>query len=254
MTVNGVVQDEDGTPIQGATVTLLESNRSVLTDVGGAFVFEGLPVGFHLLRADAPNFRSAEATAKPSGDKETVSLVMVLMRFAEEPYHQSVQFQGVMQCAAEYVIITPNCDEWTRFVGVPVFEGETIFQHPLYLNWRTIVLDMDFDESSQPGMDGLRITVRGTTDKAETGSYEQYARLYGSDTYRMEPGQSFEDGTGPVPQNATTFEYQVYPHSHAYHPAGAGVLGVAFGLDVQFDLFATAFYVDPAPADWSILA
>ena len=253
MTVSGVVQDEDARPVEGATVTLLGQNRTRATDAAGAFVFENVPVGFHVLRADATDFLPAELTARPDGG--SVSVVFVLQRFAEEPYHQTVQFQGVMQCAAEYLIISPSCDALLEFAGGPsVTEDETVFEAAVEPNWRTLVLDLEFDDGAHPGLDGLRVTVRGATDRADTGTYEQYARLYGADTYRIQPGGEYEDGTGPVPQNATTFQFEVYPHSHAYHPGGAGLLGVGLGVDVTFDLYATTFYVEDAPDGWSILA
>lgn len=255
MAVSGVVNDEDARPVEGATVTLLGLNRTRHADAAGAFVFENVPVGFHVLRADASDFLPAEVTARPVGDGGTVSVVIVLQRFAEEPYHQTVQFQGVMQCAAEYLIISPSCDTLLEFAGGPsVTEDETVFEARVEPNWRTVVLDLDFDGEAHPGLDGLRVTVRGATDRADTGTYEQYARLYGADTYRIQPGGEYEDGTGPVPQNATTFQFEVYPHSHAYHPGGAGLLGVGLGVDVTFDLYATAFYVDGAPDGWSLLA
>ena len=40
-TLSGNVKDEAGTPVQGASVTLIEQNKSVLTDVQGNFSFQG---------------------------------------------------------------------------------------------------------------------------------------------------------------------------------------------------------------------
>ncbi len=255
MTVSGVVQDEDTQPIEGATVTLLALNRTRVTDAAGAFVFENVPLGFHVVRADATDFTAAEVTAKPEGEGETASVFVVLPRFAEEPFHETVHFQGIVQCAAEYAIISPSCDTPIEYAGGPsLTDNETIFIHSLAANWRTVVLDVDFDAADHPGMDGLRITVRGTNDADQVNEYDQYARFHGATSYRIEPGGTYEDGTGPVPADSATFEYEVYPHSHGYHPGGAGLLGVGVGLDVTFDLYATAFYVDGAEAGWSTLA
>lgn len=255
MTVSGVVNDEEARPVPGATVQLVALNRTRTTDAAGAFVFENVPVGFHVVRADATDFLAAEVTARPAGDGGTASVVLVLQRFAEEPYSQTVQFQGIMQCAAEYLIISPSCDTLLEAGGGPsVTQDETSFGFQVAPNWRTLVLDLDFDGDAHPGLDGLRVTVRGATDRADSGSYEQYARLYGASNYHLAPGGEYQDGTGPVPQNATAFQFEVYPHSHAYHPGGAGFLGVGVGLDVEFDLYATAFYVQGAPDGWSFLA
>ncbi len=268
MTISGVVQDEDTTPISEATVSIPGLNRSQTVSADGSFVFQDVPVGFHVVRADATNYQISERTAKPTEAGGTVSLVFVLLQFAEEPYSATVHFEGLIQCSAEYIIITPSCDSATEYTvnelkeyGIPVpssgsiTDNETIFQHQLALNWQTVVLDMDFDEASQPGMDGLRITVRGINDADKVNEYEQYGRFHGAESYRIEPGQEYEDSTaGPVPATASAFEYQVYPRSHGYHPAGQGILGLGFGLDVQFNLYATAFYVEPAPSEWSFLA
>jgi hypothetical protein len=87
----------------------------------------------------------------------------------------------------------------------------------------------------------------------------QYGRWHAPTSFvaRLEPGGNYTDGTEPVPAEATGFQVDIYPHSHGYHPTCIPVfgcpLGVGAAVNVDFDVYATLFYVDPAPADYSFL-
>lgn len=64
-TLRGVITDELGATIVGATVTLTDANRvgkTATTNGEGAYVFNGLAPGKYLLLAAAPGFASSEET------------------------------------------------------------------------------------------------------------------------------------------------------------------------------------------------
>ncbi|MCA1811587.1 MAG: hypothetical protein LC623_06200, partial [Halobacteriales archaeon] len=138
------------------------------------------------------------------------------------------------------------------------FNNTSVISVDVQDGWKTIVGDLVFN-TTQPLLDGLRVTVQGSHNQTGLGTYEQYGRFEGqhSFTFRVEPGASYPDGTaGEVPQNTTSFRFNVYPHSHAWHTACiAGVacfLGVGAGLNVEFDLFVTVFYGAPAPEGFTL--
>jgi hypothetical protein len=159
----------------------------------------------------------------------------------------------------EALIIAPSCDSALTVVpGAPrAFAENATFLFGADAGWRTLVLDVVFDGSQSPGLDGLRTVLRGTFDPASNGTYVQYGRWHDARSYtvRVEPGGNYTDGDGAVPGNATGFQVDVYPQGRLYHQAcaeSACFLGVGAGTDVRFDLYATLFYVDPAPAGFTV--
>jgi uncharacterized surface anchored protein len=64
-TLRGVIKDELGATIVGATVTLIDSNgveKSATTNGEGAYVFSGLAPGKYFLRAAATGFAPSDET------------------------------------------------------------------------------------------------------------------------------------------------------------------------------------------------
>jgi hypothetical protein len=78
-TINGKITDAEGQPIAKATVTVVEQEKSTLTDSAGSFVFEELPGGEYTLVA---KFES-DSTIKQIGlisPGETVGADLVIFR------------------------------------------------------------------------------------------------------------------------------------------------------------------------------
>lgn len=271
MQIVGIVQDESFTPIAGAQVAVRLTNRTAVTDVGGLFTFVGLPLSPYLVDVQAPGYANATLTAEP---RDNVSLTFILTPpQLESPPPVLLHFTGKFVCALEALIISPSCDTLIDAVrenpqappGVPdLFEDLSTFDFPLSSRWTTVVVDVDFAE--HPGLDGLRVTVQGKNDNDKLANYEKYGSFHGSDPFsvRLEPDQEYPEGTRPVPANATALQVEVYPHGHGWHALctdpvpdvlgpGRCPLGVGFARDVQFDLYVTIFFVEPAPADYSLL-
>jgi hypothetical protein len=256
MTIEGLVQNDAFLPIAGANVTLRLSNQTTSTDAGGLFEFKGLPLAPYLVDVSAPGFDNATLTAEPQA---TASLSFVLqVAQSLRPRNETVVFHGFIQCALEVLIITPSCDSLLtdpRVNGPHLFNDTSNFESDINGDWKTVIADVDFDPNATPGLDGLRMTLRALNDRDSFGDYGQYGHFHGSQpfTVRLEPGQSYPDGTsGPLPANSTLLRFEMYPQGLLWHPGGVGVLGVGTGLNVQFDLYVTVFYNQPAPDGWSI--
>jgi hypothetical protein len=260
MSIHGVVLDEALHPL-AATVTILETNATQATGPGGAFRFDGLRPDVYLLTARSAGFRPETLSVMPdtAGDE---------LRFqlqdnpTDAPYNTTLHFRGILECALEVLIISPSCDTLItspQGLGHPelgLFNSTNSVTTDVQDGWKTVVTDVVFDTSSQPLLDGLRVTVQGTHNQSALGTYQQYGRFNDtkSFTFRLEPGATYpEDTGGPVPQNTTAFRFDVYPQSKGWHavcaPPGSGTcfLGVGFGMNVQFDLYITTFYGQPAP-------
>ena len=82
--VAGQVTDSaNGSPIAGATVSIEETRRSVVTDAGGRYRISGLAVGMHALRARYIGYRPATVTVILRGGEEATA-DFVLEKSAQE--------------------------------------------------------------------------------------------------------------------------------------------------------------------------
>lgn len=253
MTILGLVQDESFAPIAGANVALRLTNHTATTDAGGLFTFTGLVLSPYVVDVLAAGYANATLTAEP---RQNVSLTFILSSPTQAiPDPVVLHFAGKFDCALEALIISPSCDSATDEAGLSIFEDISTFDFGLNPGWATVVVDVDFEEHQ--GIDGLRVTVQGKSDADKVAAYEQYGRFHGSDpfTFRIEPNQAYADGTSPVPANATSLQLEVYPQGHGWHAGGVSpFLGVGAAPSVQFDVYVTIFYVQPAPADYTLLA
>jgi hypothetical protein len=215
--------------------------------------------GTYFLRARAAGHHEQTLTIDAERARDPVRFVLEAIP-AEQVHQVTTHFRGRIECALEAGIISPSCDSAITHGGGPaLFEANQTTLVGVKPGWRSVVGDLVFDAASEPGIDGLRVTVRGALDAGDSGSYEQYGRFNDtrSFTFRLEPGGTYPDGTEPVPGNTTAFEFAVYPQSHLWHATcDAGVppclLGVGFGTDIEFDLYVTAFYGKAAPEGWSL--
>lgn len=269
MTILGLVQNETFAPVAGAQVSLRMTEHTVTTGAAGTFAFRDLELSPYLVDVVAAGFENATLNAQP---QDNVSLSFVLLRpVPAVPDPVQLHFQGSFDCAFEAVIISPSCDtvldlvrEETEPTPDPVpaqpdaFEDVSTFEAILGTSWSTVVVDIDFDP--QPGLDGMRLTLQGRNDADQLGTYEKYGQFHGSEpfTARVEPGQSYDGGDKEVPTNATRMQFEIYPQGHLWHPAcvpGFGCpLGAGAAMNVQFDVYVTIFFVEPAPAGYSLLA
>lgn len=245
-------------PIANATVTVVATDLIDVTGADGAFDFGRPESRIYTLVATAGGFVESSLTVTPEQAAEAVRLVM-LPGMPTQPYNQTFAFTGILQCALEALIISPSCDSaLTAVPGQPVpplFDTDQSFLFQADLGWKTLVIDVAFDGEAHPGLDGLRVTVRGSRDPDSGGEYTQYGRWNDAQSFtaRLEPGGTYADGTEPVPDNATGFQVDTYPHSHLWHAGEASpFLGVGFAQNVRFDLYATLFYVNPAPEGFTL--
>jgi hypothetical protein len=258
--IHGVVVDEAVRPL-AANVTLVERNQIQATQ-GGAFRFDGLAAGVYNLKVRARGYEPQNLVASTESADE-VRVQLTALR-GTQPYNTTLHFHGTIECAMEALIITPSCD---TLLSDPAVGGPAVFKAnysallPVDPYWKTVVTDVSFDPNASPLLQGLHVTVRGAHNASALANYQQYGRFSGAKPFqfRIEPGQSYTDGTSPVPENTTVFKMDVYPQGTGYHavcapPGGTTCfLGVGAGQNVEFDLYMTVFYVTPAPAGFTYL-
>ena len=263
MAIRGLVTDAALRPIPTARVEVMELGRAQNVTASGTFEFTGLTPANYFVLASALDYAPRTLSVPAREGQATLEFVLERLPTNASYRDDPVHFHGHIQCAMEVLIITPACDTILTADPLnqdPVLNGTFSALLPVGPGWKTVVVDVVFDPANQPGFDGLRVTARGSYDPHQLGTYEKYGQFIGADdfTFRIEPGQSYEEGDKPVPSNTTMFQLDTYPHSHGWHavcdprPDGDCFLGVGAGIDVDFDLYMTVFYGEPAPADWSL--
>jgi hypothetical protein len=252
MRVAGLVESDTFLPLAAANVTLLEGNLTVRTDGEGNFAFPPVAPRVYTVEARVAGFRVLQLIARP--DTNAGALDFVLQRATPPmPRQDGYQFRGSIDCGFEVLVDSGSCDGGTGLLG-----NNTEFDFLLGLGWKTTVIDVVFDTTQDPLLDGLRLTVRGKGQSGQLGSYQQYGRFHNSTSYtaRLEPGLTYTDGTAPVDSNITRFLLDVYPQGQMYHkvcvPQFPCLLGAGAGVNIQFDLYVTIFYVLPAPAGFTL--
>ena len=262
MSIVGLVQDEAFNGIGGAQVTLRLVNHTTTTDASGAFRFDGLPLSAYLVDVNATGFEPATLTAEPRTDGNTSLNFVLLQAVSLRPRTEVSHFKGIYECAFEALIIPGSCDTLsTSFGGPAAFNDTSVFQVGLGRRWQTIVVDVDFDPENHPGLEGLRLVVRGLNDDDQLNEYQQYGRFSGGSpfTARLDVNGTYEDGTMAVPGNITLAELTVYPQGHGWHEVCEPTeqfgcfLGAGAATDLQFDLYVTVFYNQLAPEGYSPL-
>ncbi|MHB8633566.1 MAG: carboxypeptidase regulatory-like domain-containing protein [Thermoplasmatota archaeon] len=262
MTLRGAVVDDAIHPIAGANVLLLEAHAATTTDGHGIFTFQGLTANTYTLLVQTPTYATQLLKVTPQDALHQVNVVMASLA-PPEPYHVTVSYHGIVQCALEAFIISPSCDTLLNATGGPTpFTTDNSILLPVDSTWRTVVADVVFDPNREPLTQGLRVTVQGTGDQSRLGIYEQYGRFNatGPFTFRLDPGATYPEGAKPVPLNTTQFRFEIFPQSYLWHqtcstpapPAAPCLLGVGAGTDVQFDLYLTTFYGLQAPDGFTL--
>ena len=257
MRIGGLVEADTLVPLGNATVRLVEANLTAQTDGLGAFQFPPVAPRVYTVEARLAGYGTGILIARP--ETNSGSLDFVLQRFVgKAPRQEQFHFRGSMDCGAEAFIIASSCDGGTGTLG-----NQTRFDFILAAGWNTTVADVVFDPSVNPGLDGLRLTVRGQGQSSQLNSYQQYGRFHNSTSFtaRLDPGVTYQDATLPVDANITAFLMDVYPQGQLYHRAcvpntpahpAECALGVGAGVNIQFDLYVTVFYGTPAPAGFTM--
>jgi hypothetical protein len=252
----GVITDPSLQPLAGVNVTIVERNLTEFSKIDGSFRFPAIPQGIYTLHANGANLIAREVAIRPGLNE---SITLALETSAEEARIDTAHYRGHMQCGAEYIIIAGACDRpSTEFGGPEAIDQESVFTHPVDTAWTAIVVDVVFEV--QPTFDGIRVTTRGTDDSDALNEYDEYAKSHGSEsfTFRIEPGQTYEGGAREVPANATQFVLDVFAQGYEWHtvcdPTDSTncFLGAGAGIDIKFDIYVSTFYIDPAPAGYTL--
>jgi hypothetical protein len=210
--ISGVVVDDAIFPVPGATVGIRDRDLSATADEDGLFAFEGMPPGLYTLEVRKEGHAAGLGTVNVKSGQVAKAVVQSPRLPFVAPYHATWAFDEVR---------TPDDLIWGTAGN---HEHVVALDHPL----KTLVLESAW-QGIQDGLgDPLDYWVDGerTSDEPATGS-------------------------APNPMVQTFGDDLVAPDEYAVRlrvtPSWASV-----PLQAQGKVFATLFYVEPAPPGWSI--
>ncbi len=286
--VSGIVLNGAFRPVEGANATLLVPSAvyldgtrsddlvpvSATTDTNGAFELQSFP-GTHTLTVTHADHASYTMSVEVAGPVEVAVTLQPKEGATDVPFAESFDFDGRVECALEAFIITPSCDTILTFRAetqdMTVFETNSEFLLTTQPGWQTVVLDVFFDGSTHPGIEGLRASSYAADGTAEVLTYERINQRWASGDFSLRvdagvdygdnvpaPGseggddmlfrffpQGYGDDTLCIPENAPETDPRIAP--------GTCFLGAGFSQDVTFTATATIFVHEPAPDGWTTL-
>lgn len=247
--IRGVVVDDAVTPLAGATISLSTGEEALSAD-DGTFQFTDLDPGTHFLQATKIGYEPMQTSVDVEAgvERPDVTKVQLLRIPGADPYLQPHTFDGFYECAYAIVVQTDSCDWVVRTVHD---EGVTMVPRGIQNNDNTgyvflenstesIVQEGFFDTSQVPE---FRISVAAAPiDNACDCSTVHLERV--SDTGYTYGRLDKEEGAWPTPGQ----DFAV----RGFIPFQDGLADVAYGVNIEFQIFTTLFHNYQAPEGWNI--
>ncbi len=218
--ITGVVVDEAIQVVEGASVTLMQTNETVITGPEGTFVFEDLEAGFFLLEVVADGFLPIQTSTEVLAGEASTVKVQLARDLSPEPFVETNKFSGVLVLADIYVV-------WT-------LQGE-LGNNPL--------CTCEFTSTVGPGAVDF-VYEAAWEPRTPVPGHELYFELY------------TEDGDGRFAEGSGPPAYFVLPRDSFSAEATqftAEVSSLALDVDQEVELFLTTFYNVDAPTGWSFV-
>ncbi|MEK6984949.1 MAG: hypothetical protein AABX89_01025 [Candidatus Thermoplasmatota archaeon] len=253
MVIAGLVQSATFVGLPGALVQLGSTNVTQVTDGLGLFQFPPQTPGTYPITVTLAGYEGVTIIAQPGTNERSLEFILV-PDTPRAPFQRIEHVRGILECAAQAALVGGSCDE-TLPAG-PLLQNSTSFSFPILRNWETIVVDVVFDPERTPGLDGLDIVVAGREAFGEPFAIARSGDAV-SFTIRLDP-EGAAAGGEPLAGVEELF-LRVEPRGFAQDAlCGAGQMvgqcpsGVGLGLNVEFDLYLAAFYLEAAPEGFSL--
>jgi hypothetical protein len=98
--IRGIIISEAIVPIPDATVTLIATNTTQVTNQDGAFVFSGLEPGSHFLSISKPGYFTMQTSTEvvPGVEDPPIVKVQLTIDIANQPFTELLQWAAFLQC------------------------------------------------------------------------------------------------------------------------------------------------------------
>lgn len=177
-TIEGQVMDRHRLPIGDATVDLMFTNETATTDANGSFLFEEVPPGPVSMVASKPGF-SSDTVRDALGEAGRLAVAFLLLEApSNEPYHQTLPFEGTIPCGAP---AGASCG--------PLVEEDLPRHHfDVEKGLRAVVLELEWTAPAPPLAETMRVDLTAATSES---CGEMHATTAGTSTLRLLVDEGF---------------------------------------------------------------
>lgn len=263
--VQGVVLDPEQVPIAGVQVGLADTERTATTDGDGTFTLSNVEPGTHTIYAQKLGFESVgKRIDVVAGDAITVELVLAPIPVAE-PYQVQFIQDGLFGCGVRVdpVVGVAVCGVLSLYLNLTQYDQfllEWHLQEPTD-PWKTGVFETEWESNQMLGR-GLRIywEVLGCSNVEDarfdrTEGESPIIAHVDEDTIEdiIEDGQEDDPSCDDVAENCN--EEQCFIQSRAFAAASTTgqAVDVGFTFQQRYRQYMTAFFNEPAAADFSAI-
>lgn len=270
--VQGRVTDDEGLPVAGAVVAIVQLDVQTSSGAGGAFVLNNLEPGRHTLFVNRLGFEAAgKLVDVVPGEVTTVDVVLSAI-VVSEPYVENFgPFQGYFECKAgmqAYGAWSGNCGSvcvvvtcvWAQSLGS---NDKNVFEFQMSSDdYRSVVgamqwlpgtsatsgeLSMIF---SYDGRGGGHWFCSGAGASPVQWRFERPTAEEEAECQGYTRGGDRDPAEPSTEETLMVFASVPFPSFGASNPTGT-VANVAF--QQHYEMYVSVFYGDPAPAEFSAL-
>jgi hypothetical protein len=230
--IAGVVVDQAIRPVAGATVELEGTGRNTTTDAGGSFLLRDVEPGTHFLTASGGGISDVQTSVEVRAGEVSRVKLQGVYTFVPMPFHETHKFSGHIDFYGGY----------GHFAVQVVADAFAPGALPCNCFWnvtagpeaKTFVVEGDG-----------QVTVPDATGEVHS-VYWEFVGDYLGDNQDIRSG-------------LTEFPFTTHIDAESFdNSTDQWLLRVTGGLwpsgQMDFDLFVTVFYREPAPDGWSLIA
>ncbi len=222
-TIRGATVTPQIMPIPGATVTIAQASVEATSNLFGGFRFEAMPPGTYRLEATAEGFEPANVTVTVVAGQTVKANIVMKEDLPPVPDSGTEELAGFIQ--AGFGPADPHAGDVKDAAGMGNCTCVLEFDAPEAL--QTVVIDIRWTDP-YAGSSPMELRWNLTTDDGISRSGA------GANPINAHVGQDV-DWTNTTRITITVTPDEVRPVT-----------------DLQFELFATWWTVDPAPDDWRV--
>lgn len=235
--IQGVVTDAALAPIGGATVLLVREERVTTSDASGLFVFADLSPGSYLVQASATGYETRTvSTAARNGTLTTLNLTLA-PDLTPAPHATTMEMRGLLSCGAQ--VEGPLGEQGADCAAADPNHKDLFEIHVGDLG-KNVVLELVWDTAKDAATKRLNLHV-------ETVGYGALDEDLGNVT-----GEGYVRLVVPQPVMEKFYSEGGIVRARVTMDPDEGAPAVA-AFQTAFTVYATVFYVQPGPADHSVL-
>lgn len=153
--ISGLVVNEEGLPVAGAQVALVDAGREAMTDDAGAFAFNNLTAGEHKLIVQKLGYESIARTIDVAlGEVTDVEIGLKTVEVSVDPFVMVLPFDGYIHCGVNPYWPTNVC-------GDTLGEDNARFPFDVDLNWslEQLVVELDWTPATAVTAQHLELDI-----------------------------------------------------------------------------------------------